>query len=78
MIPRSMDLCPPRWLLLLMTVPCLMPTATVSLPLASRHPPMFPTVSTAGGVTLPQSMPFLDLAMKLLLVRLFPSTDRNS
>ena len=76
MIPRSMNLRPPRWLRVLLSLPSLMPT--VSLPLASRHPPMFPAVLTVGGVALPQNMPFLDLAMKSLLVRLFSSTDRNS
>jgi hypothetical protein len=38
---------------------------------------MFPAVSTVGGVALPQNMPFLDLAMKSLLVRLFSSTNRT-
>jgi hypothetical protein len=38
---------------------------------------MFPAVSTAGGVALPQNMLFLDLAMKSLLVRLLSSTNRT-
>jgi hypothetical protein len=76
MILRSMNLCPPRLLRVLLSLPGLMPT--VSLPLASRPPQMFPAVSTVGGVALPQNMPFLDLAMKSLLVRLFSSTNQNS
>jgi hypothetical protein len=64
----SMDLCPTRCLRLPLPLPSLMPT--VSLPLASAHPPMFPEVPIIGGVALPQNMPFLDLAMKSLLVRL--------
>jgi hypothetical protein len=69
-----MNLCP-RWLRLPLSLPSLRPTA--SLRLALRHPPMFPAVLTIGGVVLPQNMPFLDLAMKSLLVRPFSSTNRN-
>ena len=69
----STNLCLPRWLRLLLSLLSLLPT--VSLPLASRHPPMFPAVSTVGGVALPQNMPSLDLAMKSPLVRLFSSTN---
>lgn len=66
---------PPRWLHLHLHLPRLLPT--VSLPLASLNPPFFQTLLTVGGAALPQNMPFLDLAMKSLLVRLFSSTTRT-
>src|ERR1019366_101931 len=66
--PPLTTLCPSRRLRLRLTV---------SLALTSRCPPLFQTISRVGGVTLPQNMPLLDLAMRSLLVRVLSSTNRT-